>query len=98
LNETALAMALDQAVKDGFESCAIAFLHADLNPAHEARAADLARAAGFAFVAASHEVSPLPRFLPRAGTTVVDAYLTPVLRSYVERVERAVNGAPLWFM
>ncbi len=98
LNEQALQVALNRAATSGFEACAIAFLHADLNPAHEARAAELARQAGFAFVAASHEVSPLPRFLPRAGTTVVDAYLTPVLRAYVERVSGAVGGAPLWFM
>ncbi len=98
LDEDALAAALQDAVARGFQACAIAFLHADLNPAHERRAADLARKAGFDFVSVSHEVSPLPRFLPRAGTTVVDAYLTPVLRAYVDRVERAVGGAPLWFM
>ena len=40
----------------------------------------------------------MPRFLPRAETTVVDAYLTPALRTYVDRVARAVEGAPLWFM
>jgi 5-oxoprolinase (ATP-hydrolysing) len=98
LNEASLADGLAAAVADGFTSCAIAFLHADLNPAHELIAADLARAAGFAFVAASHEVSPLPRFLPRAETTVVDAYLTPILRAYVDRVAQAVAGARLWFM
>ena len=98
LDEPTLLAALERAAKDGYQSCAIAFLHADLNPAHEIRAADLARQAGLAFVAMSHEVSPLPRFLPRAETTVADAYLTPVLRVYVDRVERAVNGAPLWFM
>ena len=93
-----LATSLHHAILEGFTSCAIAFLHADLNPIHEQRAAELARAAGFAHVCVSHEVSPLPRFLPRAETTVADAYLTPVLRDYVGRVERAVGGAPLWFM
>ena len=98
LDRAALAAALAQAVADGFTSAAIAFLHADLNPAHEQAAGEIARAAGFDFVALSHEVSPLPRFLPRAQTTVADAYLTPVLRAYVERVSAAVAGAPLYFM
>jgi 5-oxoprolinase (ATP-hydrolysing) len=98
LDEGALADALRAAVADGFEACAIAFLHADLNADHERRAAELAGVAGFGFVATSHEVSPLPRFLPRAETTVADAYLTPGLRAYVRQVSQAVAGAPLWFM
>ena len=98
LNETALASDLARAVADGFESVAIAFLHADLNPAHERRAAELAGTAGFRFVSLSAEVSPLPRFIPRAETTVVDAYLTPVVAAYVARLERALAGAPLYFM
>src|SRR5262249_3872312 len=98
LDEPALAAALARAQAEGFERVASAFLHADLNAAHEQAAAALARAAGFAFVAASCEVSPLPRFVPRAETTVADAYLTPVLRAYVDRVAAAVAGAPLWFM
>ncbi len=98
LDEAALMAALRQARAEGFTSAAIAFLHADLNPAHEARAGELARAAGFPFVALSHEVSPLPRFVPRAETTVADAYLTPILQAYVERVAAAVEGAPLYFM
>ncbi|MES2032574.1 MAG: hydantoinase/oxoprolinase family protein, partial [Pseudomonadota bacterium] len=83
---------------DGFTSVAIAFLHSDLNPAHEIAAGEIATAAGFDYVALSHEVSPLPRFVPRAETAVADAYLTPVLRAYVEQVAGAVAGAPLWFM
>ena len=98
LDHAALSAALAKAVDDGFTSAAIAFLHADLNPRHELAAGRLAEAAGFGFVALSHEVSPLPRFLPRAETTVADAYLTPVLIDYVERVTRALAGAPLWFM
>ena len=98
LDETALAEALARAAADGFESLAIAFLHADLNPEHERRAGELARAAGFGFVSLSSDVSPLPRFIPRAETTVVDAYLTPVLTAYVARLEAALAGAPLYFM
>jgi 5-oxoprolinase (ATP-hydrolysing) len=98
LDEAALAQALGEARANAFESVAIAFLHADLNPAHERRAGELARGAGFTFVSLSSEVSPLPRFIPRAETTVADAYLTPVLASYVERLTGAIGGAPLFFM
>ncbi len=98
LDEPALAARLAAAKAEGCESVAIAFLHSDLNPAHEIAAGRLAEAAGFATVVLSHEASPLPRFIPRAETAVADAYLTPVLRAYVERVAGAVNGAPLWFM
>lgn len=93
-----LAVQCREAVAAGLTSVAIAFLHADLNPAHERAAAQIARAAGFAHVALSHEVSPLPRYLPRAETTVADAYLTPALRAYVDQVASAVNGADLYFM
>ena len=58
----------------------------------------LARAAGFGYVAQSSEVSPLPRYLARAETTVADAYLTPPLRAYVDAISRAVGGADLFFM
>lgn len=98
LDGAALQAALTAAVAEGFTSVAIAFLHADLNPAHEQAAGAIARAAGFDFVALSSEVSPLPRFIPRAETTVADAYLTPVLQAYVRQVAQAVDGAPLYFM
>ncbi len=98
LDRRDLEIQLKAAVGQGYGAVAIAFLHADLNPAHEIAAGDLARAAGFDFVALSHEASPLPRYLPRAETTVADAYLTPVLRAYVDQVARAVAGAPLYFM
>jgi len=98
LDESALTRGLDAAAAAGFESVAIAFPHSDLNPDHERRAEALALAAGLAFVAASSEVSPLPRFIPRAETTVADAYLTPGLRAHVQALERAVAGAELYFM
>ncbi|WP_068875993.1 MULTISPECIES: hydantoinase B/oxoprolinase family protein [unclassified Phenylobacterium] len=98
LDGEALRAKLEAAVAQGFTSAAIAFLHADLNSAHEQAAGEIARAAGFKFVALSSEVSPLPRFVPRAETTVADAYLTPVLQAYVRRVADAVAGAPLYFM
>ncbi len=98
LNEPALTAALLAAATQGYQSVAIAFLHADLNPTHEIEAGKIAADLGFPFIALSHDVSPLPRFIPRAETTVAEAYLTPILRAYVDRVAKAVNGAPLYFM
>ena len=98
LDRAALTAKLRSAADQGYASVAIAFVHADLNPAHELAAAEIARRLGYPFVALSHEVSPLPRFIPRAETTVADAYLTPVLQSYVQQVAKAVEGAPLYFM
>ena len=98
LDREALKRELQAAADQGFTSVAIAFLHADLNPAHELAAGEIAKALGFPFVALSHEVSPLPRFIPRAETTIADAYLTPVLQDYVQRVAGSVAGAPLFFM
>ena len=68
---------------DGVEAVAICLLHAWRNPTHEQRVAELARVAGFEQVYASHEVSPLIKLVSRAGTTVADAYLSPVLLHYV---------------
>ena len=98
LDSAALTEKLKAAVAQGYASAAIAFLHADLNPAHELAAGEIAKAVGFKFVALSHEVSPLPRFIPRAETTIADAYLTPILQDYVRRVADSVAGAPLFFM
>ncbi|MCA6264203.1 hydantoinase B/oxoprolinase family protein [Phenylobacterium sp.] len=97
LDSVALADRLAQVAPD-YDAVAVAFLHSDLNPVHEQLAGRLAQAAGVPFVALSHEVSPLPRFLPRAETTVADACLTPVLRAYVDQMQTAVGEAPLWFM
>ncbi|MGQ7792500.1 hydantoinase B/oxoprolinase family protein [Faunimonas sp. B44] len=71
---------------DGFRSLAIVFMHAWAYPAHEAEAAALARGMGFEQVSVSHEVSPLVKLVGRGDTTVVDAYLTPILARYVEEV------------
>ncbi|HHN66988.1 MAG TPA: 5-oxoprolinase, partial [Thermopetrobacter sp.] len=83
---------------DGIEALAIVFAHGYRHPAHERQVAALARAMGFAQVSVSHEVSPLMRLVPRADTTVVDAYLTPTLRRYVNRVADALGETRLLFM
>ncbi len=98
LDEDAARTALERARADGYESVAIALLNSHVNDAHEQRLAALARAAGFAHVTLSSEASPLIKLVPRASTAVIDAYLQPVLRDYVGRVDRGLAGAPLYFM
>jgi 5-oxoprolinase (ATP-hydrolysing) len=83
---------------DGIEACAIVLMHAWKYPAHEQRLAALACEAGFTQVSASHAVSPLLRLVPRGDTTVVDAYLSPILRRYVDQVASELSGTRLYFM
>jgi 5-oxoprolinase (ATP-hydrolysing) len=82
----------------GCSAAAIALLHGYRHPAHETRLAELAQAAGFTQVSVSHRVSPLPRLVSRGDTTVADAYLSPILRRYVEQLARELPGVPLYFM
>jgi 5-oxoprolinase (ATP-hydrolysing) len=98
LDEAALAVALRAARDDGFAAVAIVLLHGYRYPAHERAAGRLARAAGFTQVSVSHEVSPLARIVPRGETTVADAYLSPVLARYVERLRAPLAGKRLLFM
>ncbi len=92
LDEAALAADLAEARAAGISACAIVFVHGYRHGAHEARAAALAREAGFVQVSVSHEVSPLMKMVSRGDTTVVDAYLTPILRRYIDRVAAAFEG------
>ncbi|MGX6648343.1 hydantoinase B/oxoprolinase family protein [Maricaulaceae bacterium MS644] len=98
LNETRARAALEKARAEGFESVAIALLNSHVNDAHERRLGELAHEAGFEHVTLSSEASPLIKLVPRASTAVIDAYLQPVLRDYVGRVDRGLAGAPLYFM
>ena len=82
----------------GLRACAIVFMHGWRFPAHEQAAAALARELGFAQVSVSHEVSPLMKLVPRGDTTVVDAYLSPVLRRHVRRLQAQAPGVPVQFM
>ncbi len=82
---------LEAARKDGIDAVAIVFMHAYAHPEHERAAAALARELGFAQISASHEVSPLVKFVGRGDTSVVDAYLSPLLRRYVDRISRALS-------
>jgi 5-oxoprolinase (ATP-hydrolysing) len=92
-----------QAIKSaGIDVVAIAFMHAYRFPAHEQSVAKLARDLGFAQVSVSHEISPLIKLVGRGDTTVVDAYLSPILRRYVAQVSDELDakksGARLMFM
>jgi 5-oxoprolinase (ATP-hydrolysing) len=82
----------------GMEAVAIALAHAWQFPAVEMKLAQLARAAGFAQVSTSHAVSPLVGLVSRGNTTVVDAYLSPILRRYVDSVVAELGRCPLYFM
>ncbi|WP_417771055.1 hydantoinase B/oxoprolinase family protein [Stappia sp.] len=77
---------LRAAYDTGIRSAAIVFMHAYAFPAHEKKVAEIARKVGFPQVSVSHEVSPLMKLVGRGDTTVVDAYLSPILRRYVEQV------------
>ena len=82
---------LAQAKSDGIDAVAIVFMHAYRHPAHEQAVAKIARETGFAQVSVSHEVSPLIKLVSRGDTTVVDAYLSPILRRYVATVSRELR-------
>lgn len=98
LDEAQARAGLEAARREGFASVAIVLMHGYRNGEHEARLAQLAREVGFTQVSASHEVSRLIRYVARGDTTVVDAYLSPVLRRYVDRVMKALPGVRLQFM
>ncbi|WP_030296215.1 hydantoinase B/oxoprolinase family protein [Streptomyces sp. NRRL F-5681] len=83
---------------DGLRSAAVVLMHGYRHPAHERAVAEAAREAGFTQVSTSHEVSPLIRLVPRGDTTVVDAYLSPVLRRYVDEVAAHLDGIRLMFL
>ena len=91
LDEAAVRVALAAAYARGIRAVAVALLHAYLNPAHEVRVAAIAREIGFTQVSASHQVSRLIRLVGRGDTTVVDAYLSPILRRYVGQVTGALD-------
>ena len=82
----------------GVESVGICLLHADRYPAHERLVAGLARDVGFAQLSVSHEVAPLPKLVARGETTVVDAYLNPVLKDYLDRLKQQLPGSQIRLM
>src|SRR5882672_4213840 len=89
---------LETAYGEGFRSIAIVFMHGYRFPEHETQVAELARQAGFTQISVSHRVSPLMKLVGRGDTTVVDAYLSPILRRYVDQVAAELEGVRLLFM
>jgi 5-oxoprolinase (ATP-hydrolysing) len=93
LDESSAEAALQEIRGAGVDALAIVLMHGWIHTAHEARLAEMARALGFRQISVSHEVAPLIKLVGRGDTTVVDAYLSPVLRQYVDRVAAGLPGA-----
>ncbi|MEC7494487.1 MAG: hydantoinase/oxoprolinase family protein, partial [Pseudomonadota bacterium] len=89
---------LQAAWDEGIRSIAIVLMHAYRVPDHELRIAELAREIGFTQISTSHETSPMIKFVGRGDTTVADAYLSPILRRYIDRIAGALGGVNLQFM
>ncbi len=98
LDEDAVTAELKKAYADGFKAAAVVCMHGYRYPDHEKRIGDIARAAGFTQVSESHRTSPLMKLVSRGDTTVVDAYLSPILQRYVTEVARELQGVRLLFM
>jgi len=98
LNQQAALTTLHDAYAQGYRSVAIVLMHAFQYPQHEITLAAMAKTVGFTHVSASHQVSPLIKLVNRGHTTVIDAYLSPVLKRYVKRVQTALGQIPLLFM
>ncbi|MEO0908757.1 MAG: hydantoinase B/oxoprolinase family protein [Pseudomonadota bacterium] len=99
LDLEALKKELESIKADGIDSIAITLIHAWKYEDHEKSTAELVRSMGFKQVSVSHEVSPLVKLIGRGDTTVVDAYLSPILRRYVEQVSSELGEGPnLMFM
>jgi len=98
LDEESLLESLRLCSAEGYRACAIVFMHGYRYSSHEAAAAALAQKAGFAQISVSHRVSPLMKLVPRGDTTVLDAYLSPILQRYCRQLEQSLPGVPLLFM
>src|SRR6266700_2185727 len=89
---------LEAVYAEGYRSIAVVLMHGYRHPEHERRIAGLAREIGYEQVSASHEASPLMKLVSRGDTTVVDAYLSPILKRYVAQVASELQGVRLMFM
>lgn len=98
LNERAVRDGLTTFFESGYRSCAVAFMHGYRFPEHEILVAKIAKEVGFTQVSASHDCSGMIKFVGRAETAVVDAYLTPILKSYTKRLDGPLGNTPLFFM
>ena len=98
LDELLLKEDLAGQYKRGLRSVSIVFMHGYRYSDHERAAKRIAQEVGFTQISTSHETSPMMKFVSRGDTTVVDAYLSPILRRYVDQVAREMPGVKLFFM
>ena len=98
LDEAHLRAQLTNSFAQGVRSVAVVFMHGWRHTAHELAAARLAREVGFTQISTSHQTSPMMKLVSRGDTTVVDAYLSPILRRYVDQVASEMPGVKLMFM
>ncbi|WP_165488367.1 hydantoinase B/oxoprolinase family protein [Actinomadura formosensis] len=98
LDEDAVARDLRAAYDDGFRSVAIVSMHGYRHSRHEVAVGKIARRIGFTQISESHATSPLMKLVSRGDTTVVDAYLSPILDRYVDQVSTELDGVPMMFM
>ncbi|MGY8994204.1 MAG: hydantoinase/oxoprolinase family protein, partial [Rhodospirillales bacterium] len=98
LDADAARAGLEAVWAEGIRAVAIVFMHGYRHTVHEARVAEIAREIGFPQVSVGHEVSPLMKIVSRGDTAVVDAYLSPMLRRYVDRVASQLGDVKLQFM
>ena len=92
LDKESVRKALKEAKADGINGVAIAFMHSYLNPIHEEKIAKIAIEESFSQISVSHKVSPLMKLVGRGDTTVVDAYLSPILKRYVDQVSSELDN------
>ncbi len=98
LDASTTRSSLEQAYNDGIRSIAIVFVHGYRYPEHELAVADIAREIGFSQISTSYEINPLMKLVSRGDTTVVDAYLSPMLRNYVFQVASELGDVRLMLM
>lgn len=98
LDITQIKQDLQAAYNQGIQACAIVLMHSYRYPQHEKAIAEIAAEIGFKQISISHEISPLIKLIRRGDTTVVDAYLSPILRRYVDRLGQELPPEKLLFM
>lgn len=98
LDEEVARFELGRLKEQGHNSLAICLMHATINSAHEVRLGEIAKEVGFQYVALSHQVSPVSKFIYRAETTAADAYLTPLLSIYTQELAKEMEGVEFVYM
>ncbi|MEE4246476.1 MAG: hydantoinase B/oxoprolinase family protein, partial [Kangiellaceae bacterium] len=98
LDLAAIESVLQLHYQNGIRSVAICLMHSCANPQHELAIAKIAKQTGYQQISLSHITSPQPKLLPRAETTVADAYLSPILHSYTNRINNRFSDAELLLM